>query len=214
MCPKTPIFERFVIADCLYRQVLLDEESCAFDQLKAEARDKNPWAITRLAHLAIEGKAVYHDIEGHIEYGISMLLPLANRGFAFAQYRLAEAYLMIEQEEKAIGLLEQCLKARIPDAAHKLAQLYDPRKPKRAKKCRILAEKWGFNEAEFVESSKGNDMSNINNTASSNLPFTEKEFDHGIDTDYVKRESVLWLSRNRFRTKSRVQVYKSRNSIG
>jgi hypothetical protein len=55
MRSKPPIFERFIIADCLYHQVLNDEESSAFDQLKAEARNQNPWAVTRLAQLAIEG---------------------------------------------------------------------------------------------------------------------------------------------------------------
>ncbi|TBL80878.1 sel1 repeat family protein [Paenibacillus thalictri] len=213
MRSKPPIFERFIIADCLYHQVLNDEESTAFDQLKAEARNRNPWAVTRLAQLAIEGRSMYYDVKNSVEHGIQMLLPLAERGFAFAQYRLAEAYLMLDQEAKAIDLLEKCLKARIPDAAHRLALLYEHQNPKRAEKCLKLAEKWGFNEAEFVESARGKAISN-NNTASSNLPITDTNFDREIDSDYVERKSVLWLNRNRWESTSDVQVYKSRSSNG
>ncbi|KQN96193.1 hypothetical protein [Paenibacillus sp. Leaf72] len=208
-----PIFERFIMADCLYHQVLHDEENSAFDQLKAEARDKNPWAITRLAHLAIEGKAVYHDVEGHIEYGISMLLPLAERGFAFAQYRLAEAYLMIGQNKQAIDMLEQCVQAKIPDAAYRLFKLYEKQHPKRAKKFRELAERWGYNEADFDESLASKGISATVSNTSSALPPIENSDNETFDTDFAQSEKdpISWLKTSFVRkSQSQVKVYSNR----
>lgn len=201
------LYERFIIAECYYQQVLAHENSDLLLKLKNEAEDNNPWALTRLAQLAIDGSYPYQDDVDALERGIKWLELLVEKDFAFAQLKLAEVYIKLGKAKKAKRLLKLCIEARIPDAAHLLSIIYKNRKPKMAEKFELLAKKWGY----IVESGKQDDESDIDNEFNHLSLLSELSNLYVQEEDLFKKKMRELQNRKKKNKRSKMEVYRKNN---
>jgi tetratricopeptide (TPR) repeat protein len=137
-------YVQFLKAESNFRQLELNpNDSVAFTALKSEARNDNVWAIVRLAEVYMNGLRATEDQDRFFERGLEMIVHLAEQGFAFAQYKLADHYITCGKRKKAIRLLKECLEAHIPEAALLLSNLLQESDPSEADEYRELARRWG-----------------------------------------------------------------------
>ncbi|MEK5394304.1 hypothetical protein [Paenibacillus sp. FSL K6-2859] len=138
-------YERFIIAEAYFQRLILDpNDSLALGKLRAEAKEDNVWAIVKLAECYInELIPAIEDHEPQVLRAVEMLKELAERGFAFAQYKLARYYFSRSKKKKVINLLRECVKAQIPEAAIMLSELLEEKDPEEAVCFAELGKRWG-----------------------------------------------------------------------